>query len=511
MADDQTVSRTTLTGPVVTSLLALLAVAIHLATNGRYGFHQDEFYFIACGYHPALGYVDQPPMVPMIARLSMFLFGDSLRGLRFFPAIAHGVTILLTGLLTRRMGGGRFAQGLAALAVLVAPMWLRASNMLTIPAFEPLFWVLCAYLLVRIIQEDNPKLWLWIGVVAGIGLMNKDTMLFFGFGLVVAMVLTPLRKYFKSPWLYAGGAIAFLIVLPNIIWQMQNGWPTLIFLKGLNEGTMSQISVPEFIVGQVLYLLPFNAPLWLGGLLFLLFTRKGRPYRVFAFIYLAVAILLIVAKSKIYYLAPAYPMLFAGGAWGFEGFLNRKQLTWPRPATVAVLVIGGLIFAPLALPIFPIMTTDRYISAVSGGVIKNAYELTGDLHAEFGWPNLVKTVNEVYQNLPEDEKKKCVIWGRGYGEAGAVDYYGKQYGLPHAISTDMTYYLWGLPTDPTTTFITVAWPEKLLNRVFNDVKIAAVAKNKYTNPWRQKVPIAICRNPKKPLEEIWPRFRDWSD
>ena len=219
--------------------LALLKVLIHLPILGRYGYHHDELYFLACGQRLALGYVDHAPLVPWIARLADELFGQSLYGLRILAVLAGAGAVFLAGLLTRRLGGGRFAQLSACLSMLVAPVYLRSGNMLCLPAFEPLFWTAGFYLVARILQEDQPRLWPWVGLVVGVGLLNKHSMLFFALALVVALLLTPERRQFRSPWLYAGGAVATVVFLPNIVWQIANEWPTVEFLRHLNRETMA--------------------------------------------------------------------------------------------------------------------------------------------------------------------------------------------------------------------------------------------------------------------------------
>jgi len=262
---------------------ALLKVLIHLPVLTRYGYHHDEFYFIACGRHLSFGYVDHPPIVPWIARLAESLSGQSLFGLRTFSLLAGVVVILLTGLLAKRLGGGRFAQATACLSVIVAPVFLRTDNMFCIPAFEQPLWILCCYLLVRIVQERKPRLWIWFGLTAGLGLMVKHSMLFFGFGVAAALILTEQRRQFRSPWLYAGAGTAVLVFLPNLVWQAANGWPTVVFLRHLNQGTMSGISLLQFVSGQVLYLGPVTAPIWIAGLVYY-FSESGRPYRFLGWI-----------------------------------------------------------------------------------------------------------------------------------------------------------------------------------------------------------------------------------
>lgn len=305
--------------------LAIFKLFIHLPVLTRYGYHHDELYFIACGRHLSVGYVDHAPLVPWIAWLSTTLFGDSLFALRILATLSTAMTVFMVGLLVKRLGGGRFAQVAAGVGMIIAPVFLRTGNMLCLPAFEPLFWVLASYMVVRIIQENNPRLWLWVGIIVGAGMLNKHSMLFFGFGLVVGMLLTPMRKHFKSPWLYAGGGIALLIILPNLIWQITHGWPTLNFILNLKTGVMSGISAIQFLVGQFLYLHPFNAVLWISGLAFFLFHKTEKSYRILGWIWVSVFILLLVTKSKIYYLAPAYAAIIAGGGMAVERWVLKKE------------------------------------------------------------------------------------------------------------------------------------------------------------------------------------------
>ena len=509
MDNDRTAGSPFLTDWAILTYLALAKLLIHLSLNGRYGYHHDELYFIACGRHLSFGYVDHAPLVPWIARLSLSVFGHSLRGLRFLPALSGALTVFLTGMLVRRMGGRRFAQTVACIAVIIAPVFLRSGNVLAIPSFEPMYWVLASYLVVRIVQEDKPRLWLWVGLVVGVGLMNKHTMVFFGAALVAGLILTPSRKYFKSPWLWAGGALALLIFLPNILWQIANGWPTLEFVQALNAGTMSRIPLVEFLFGQVLYLHPVNAPVWLAGLCFFIFSKAGKPYRILGWIYVTVFVLLLVAKSKIYYLAPAYPALLAGGGLAIERFATRRQWDWLKPVTMAALAVGGMVFAPPALPILDIDTTDRYVRIATLGAIKNAYELTGDLHGQFGWEERVAAVAAVYDGLSAEEKAQCTVFAAWYGLAGAIDYFGDAYGLPNAISGHMTYYLWGPGEGPHETVIAVGIDSDSLARAFDDVQEAAVFSHPHINPWDNNLLIAVCRRPKQSLHTLWPRLRDW--
>jgi hypothetical protein len=428
--------------------------------------------------------------------------------LRILATLAGAAAIFLTGSLVRRMGGGRFAQTVACVAMLTAPVYLRTGNMLCIPAFEPLFWLIGAHLLIRIIQNDNPRLWPWIGLAAGLGLMNKHSMLFFGFGLTAGLVLTPLRKHFRSPWLYLAGILALLVFLPNLIWQVSNGWPTAEFLRSLNENVMGGISKIQFVAGQLLYLHPLNAIVWIWGLVFF-FRAAGKPYRIFGWMYVSVFAFLLVASSKIYYLAPAYPPLLAGGGIALERFASRRRAAWLKPATVGLIVLAGISMAPAALPYLSMDATDRFMDVVTFGAFENIYELTGDLHGMFGWPERIEVVTRVYNSLPPEERERTMLFAAGYGNAGAIDYLGKSRGLPNAVSFTQTYWMWGYPEDAVDTVIGVGFSTEFLDQIYDEVEVAASVELEDVNPYETPFVVTICRKPKISMEEVWPQVRPW--
>jgi hypothetical protein len=491
------------------AVFAALKVLMHLPFLSRYGYHHDELYFLDCGRHLAFGYVDHAPFVPWIARLADTLFGQSLVGLRIFSVGAEAAAVFVTGLLVLRLGGGGFGVFLACFSMMVAPEFVRPGIMLCMPAFGPIIWVSCAYLLVRIVQENNFRLWIWVGVLIGIGLMIKHSTLLLIFGLGVGILLTPLRNHLKTRWPYLGGIIAFLIFLPNIIWQMANHWPTVEFLRNLNAGTMSRISVVQFIAGQVLYLNPVTIPIWIGGLFFF-FSSKGKPYRILGWVYVSPFILLVLIKSKIYYLAPAYPALLAGGGVACEHFIVRRQWERAKPIIAGILILSLMAFSPILLPIFSIETTESYCTAMTFGAFKNVYEITGDLHGQFGWKERTEIVAKVYNTLSPRERDSTVIFGTWYGLAGAIDYFGGEYGLPKAVSGHMTYYLWGLPEKPITTVIVANAPsEKQLSEMFGDVTVGARTTLEHVNPWERQFTAAICRKPKMDIHELWPKLKNW--
>lgn len=494
--------------PLVPLGFALFKLLLHLPVLSRYGYHNDELYFIACGRHLDLGYVDHAPLVPWIASLATAVFGESLAGLRIFATLAGAASVFLVGLLARQLGGGRFAQSLACLAFLAAPVFLRTGNLFCIPAFEPLFWLGASCLIVLLAERDDPRLWVAVGLVVGLGLLNKHSMLFFAFGLAVGILATPLRRHLRTPWPWLATAAAFVAFLPNLAWQAAHGWPTYHFLLDLNRGTMAGIAAAQFVAGQFLYLGPASAWVWIAGLAFY-FSPAGRPYRALGWIWVAAFLVLLLAKSKIYYLAPAYPALLAAGAVASERWIARRGGRWLRPAAVAVVAVGGLALAPLSLPVLSIERTDRYVAAATFGAFENIHELTGDLHAMYGWPERVAAVERAYRSLPPETRERTVIWAAGYGTAGAIDHLGRERGLPYAVSLANSYWLWGLPEHPIDTVLLAGFGRATIERVCEEAEILERVELEHVAPGDREFLVAACRKPLRPLPEIWALNRPW--
>jgi hypothetical protein len=369
--------------------------------------------------------------------------------------------------------------------------------------------VACTLLLVRIVQDDNPWLWPWLGLIAGGGLLNKHSMLFFGFGLAVGLLATPLRRHLRAPWPWMGAGAALLIFLPNVVWQIQHGWPTASFLRDLNESVMAGVSKIQFVAGQLLYLNPFAAFVWIWGLVFL-FSKMGKPYRVLGLIWLSVFLLLLATDSKIYYLSPAYPPIVAAGGVAIERWIAKGQRRERlKPLFVALLLTGGILFAPLSLPFLSIRNTDRFVETVTFGAMGNIYELTGDLHGMFGWPERVEAVAEVWAQVPAHERPRTVLFAAGYGNAGAIDFLGRKRGLPPAVSLSQTYWMWGLPEGPIETTIAVGFRPETLEKIWERVEVVRSVDLEDVHPSDTPFTVAICREPKLPLNDLWARNRPW--
>jgi 4-amino-4-deoxy-L-arabinose transferase-like glycosyltransferase len=495
--------------PAIVACIACLKLFIHFYFNAfsYYGYLRDELYFIDAGKHLDWGYVDVGPLTIWLGRLSRELLGDSVFALRFFPAIAGALTVVMVGLMARELGGGRFAQGLAALAVLVAPVWLGAQNMLCLPASEPLWWGLCACFLIRIIKTGNTRLWLAFGVCVGIGLLNKPSMLFLAGAVVAGLLLTPQREYLFDRWAFTGGIVALVIVAPYLAWQIAHGWPTIEFLSGMKHMVTSQIPSLVFVLGQVFYLHPLNFPIWLAGLGWFFFAKEAKSFRVFGWVYVVILLFLLIVKSKIYYFAPVYPILLAGGAVGIERWARQRRLGWLKVALPALLVAGGVLIAPVVLPVLPLEKTDAYITAATGGLLKNAWEITSTFHDEQGWENQARVVAEVFRGLSPEEQAECNIFAGNFGEAGAIAYYGPALGLPAVYSSHQNYYFWGPPAKSGNLAIVFGVRPEVLRQYFGEIQQAATITSREAVPFEQDVPVYICRKPITDLKDVWPKLR----
>jgi hypothetical protein len=498
-------------GTALVLVLAAATVLLHLLTNTRYNFFRDELYYIACGEHLAWGYVDHPPFVALLAKLSRTLFGDSLGGLRLLPALAGGAVVWLAGLMARDLGGGRTARGLAALGVIVAPVYLEGFTLFTMNAFDVLFWALILWIAIRILAGGTPKAWLVLGLVAGVGLLNKHSVLFVLAGLFAGLLLTPARRHLRTPWPWLGGAIALAIVAPHLVWQAQHGWPTLEFMSNARRLKNAPIAPPGFLAEQIKIMLPLTAPVWIAGLGWMLGARAGRPFRAIAWAYLAILALFIVTQAKPYYLVPFYPVLLAAGAVAVEGLVRAPRWSWLRAAIPAVWIAGGSGVAPIVLPVLPPERLERYMRSLhlqeSMSERHRPPRLTQTFADEFGWEEMVAKIARAYQSLTPAERARCGIFANNYGEAGAIDFYGGKYGLPRAVSGHNNYFLWGPGSRPVDIVITIGETREDVEQTFRSVVEVDRTRNEWCMPYEDDRPIFIGRGPKSRLLDVWPRCK----
>jgi hypothetical protein len=500
--------------PAIVVCLAAAKLLLHLLTASNYGLFVDELYFMACGQHLAWGYVDQPPLVALLAWVARALFGTSVFGIHVVPALAGAGLVALTGLLVHELGGRRLAQLLAGLAILAASVYLTIHSYLSMNAVEPLIWTGCAYLLVRMIRTGNTRLWVLFGVLAGLGLLNKSTMAMFGLGIVTGLALSPARKLMANRWFLLGGAIAFLIFLPNLIWMMVHDFPMLELQANIRRSGRNVSLTPlQFILEQAVLTNPITLPLWLAGLGAFFFQREMKAYQVLGWSYLVVLGILLAVQGRSYYLAPAYPVLFAGGAVSLERWLRSPGWRWLRPAYSGVLVAGGAIMAPFFLPVLPPETFIRYSERLPFEQLKIETFATGKLPQlfadRFGWPEMAQTTAQVFHALSPEEQSKAAILAGNYGQAGAIDLYGPPLGLPAAISGHQNYYYWGPRDYSGEIVIALGMDLYQLQARFGDVRQAAYVRHPYAMPY-ENFAVYVCREPKQSLAEMWPNLKNWN-
>ena len=496
----------------VLSAIALGDLALHLVLSGRYGYWIDELYFIACGEHLAWGYVDHPPLIAAVAAFARWAVSDSLFGIRLFPALAGAALVFLTGWMARELGGGRRAQVTAAVAALAAPVFAAFSGLLTMNAFEPLFWMGCAYLAIVIARRRRPVLWLPFGALVGLGVLNKHSMAFFALALIGGLLLTHQRRILRDRWLWAGGMVALIIVLPHVVWQIAHDWPTLELLANARRYQHEPVTPLQFVWGQMQIMQPLAFPLWAAGLYFLLADRRAADVRFLGWAFVLQFAAFLAMQAKTYYLAPAYPMLFAAGGVVVED-LGRAR-PWVVWTAIAVLAIGGLITAPYAMPILPVAVLPTYLQLLGMKEVRPETRAMGDvpqlLADMLGWEELVAEVARVYRALPPGERERAVLWGRDYGAAGAVDYFGPRYALPKAISGMQNYYLWGPGDRSGDVMIAIGFEAADLSPWFERIEQSGEVRCRYCMPDRQLQRIYVCHGLKLPLAQFWPLVKCWT-
>jgi hypothetical protein len=499
--------------PAIIAYLALVRIILYFFSGPHYGYFRDELYYLACGQYPAWGYVDQPPLIAWIAWLLQHTIGVSLWALRLLPALADTATIVLAGLLARELGGRRWAIFLASLAALMAPVSLAMSQLFTMNAFDPLLWTAIAYLVVLIAKGGRQSLWLAVGALAGIAILNKYGILFWLLGMVLGICLTPLRQSLRYRWFWLGSLLAAAIALPNFLWQWLHQFPFLQLMHNIRQNGRD-ISLPPlpYLLAQA-QMLGFVAAILVPFALLFFFSPRGRSYRVLGWAYLVFLAEMMFLHGKMYYVAPVYPALFAAGAVWLEGATRRKLWIWAKPACAAALIAIGSISAPTYLPILPVPQFLAYERAL--GIEQQKFEhnqqgVLPQLYADmFGWQQVAQTVAAYYSTLSPEEQRKTAIFANNYGDAGAIDFFGPQYGLPRPIGNHQNYWIWG-PREYTGESIIVLGEGNEHNMQKNCASYSIIGNTTHPlsrpDEWH---PIYHCRGFKWNLQEHWPQMKHW--
>lgn len=486
-------------------LIALATILLHALTNSRYGFHRDELATVDDARYLAWGYIAYPPLTPFIARIAFTLFGPSLVGLRFFASLAQGIAIVLAGCMARELGGKRTAQVAAALATAIAPVSMAAGALFQYVTFDYLWWVLAAYLTIRLLKSENSRCWLGIGAAIGFGMLTKYTMAFLAVGIAVGVLLTPARRYLKSPWLWGGVALSLAIFLPNAIWQTQHNFISLDFLSSIHTRDIRIGRTKNFLIEQLFVPAnPATIVLWVAGLRYY-FSKQGRRYRTVGWMFVVTFLLFFVSRGRSYYMAPAYPMLLAAGALAWEtelAGLTAGRARVQRAIGWSAIGLGAVLTIALVVPIPPVGSAWWNLSN----------KVQDDWREEVGWQDLVREVATVRDSLPPQERANVTLLAGNYGEAGAIDLYGGAYGLPKAISGTNSYWLRGYGDPPPQTLIVTGVSREYLERHFESCELAGHVSNRYgvlNEESREHPDIFVCRRLREPWPVFWMDFKNY--
>lgn len=494
---------------VDTNVLLLMGFALfllHMFTNHQYGFHQDEMVVLDNANNLDWGFVEYPPLTPFLARIELTLFGLSLVSARTFAALAHSIVMVLAGLMARELGGRRMTQVLAALVSAIAPIALIQGSLIQYVTFDFLWSVLIAYLMIRLLKSENPRGWLAIGSVIGLGMMTKYTMVMFVSGLVGGVLLTDARRYLRSPWLWGGVGLSLLIFLPNLLWQIPHDFISLEFLSSIHARDVEIGRADGYVMEQFLLCSnPLTILFWMAGLYFYFGTQAGKPYRAIGWMYVVPFLIYLFTRGRSYYLAPAYPMLIAAGAVAWQTWLEKLSMQKARIAlrtTWIFVAVGTVVGGALSLPVAPINSP--------------LWNITSEVHDIFteqvGWHEMIQTVAGIYDNLTNEEKARAGILAGENDEAAALNLYGGEYELPRAISGSDTFWLRGYGNPPPEILIVVGFSQEGVNSLFERCTVAGTITNLYgvNNDLRNPPDIFVCRIPRLPWDELWGSLQRFS-
>lgn len=488
-------------------IAALLTLVLHLAGNPHYGFFRDEIYFIICGFRPDVGYVDQPSLVPLLAAFSQ-TFGLSLFALRAIPAVFAALATYVAGRFAIELGGGRFAIVIAALVTTFAPEMLAFGSRLSPDTIEMAAWPLMALLAYRITRGADPRWWLALGLLTAFAAWGKYSVAFFAAALVIGLLLTPQRSTLRTPWFGCAVALCAVLVAPNLWWQWHYNFPMLQLLH--NDYGKFMLKWPPFPLQQIMVMSPLLSIVWLIGLGWLFANARTR---FLAYTYVALIAMMWAGDAKAYYPAAAYPYLIAAGAVPIERWTGMRQ-GW-RIAITAVIVAFAIPSTPFVLPVVPMQTYIKY-QVLLGNVFHIGFHI-GDApnstpiqyYADMtGWPELERRVARIYRGLPPAERARAAIYAHNFGEAGAIDLYGRRDGLPPALSGNNTYWLWGTHGFDGSVVVDVNGRELL--RYYRSVTRVGTFHNPLAMPYENDLPLWILRDPRQPLSAIWPHLKNYS-
>ncbi len=501
-------------GTLILLFIILLSLIISLLPI-HYGYFGDELYYIALSKNIAFGYVDVPPLMPFFLAIFRFLFGDSLFAIHLLAAITGIITLIITSITVKKMGGGLFAQSLALIALVLSPMYVSHASLLTYDCFNNLFWVLAIYFIVLLLLSENKKYWIYFGVAAGFGLLSKFDILWLGAGLTVALLFVSQRKYFRCYQFWLGGVIALLIASPYLIWIATHDFLTIEYFAGYSKAlaysSTGVFGFWQFIKDQIIVMNPLSFPIWAAGLYYFIFNKTGRRFRLIGLTYIFILILCLITHVKFYFITPFYFVLLAGGSIFLEKMLKPSLKT----IYFILIIATGLMLVPYMRPVLPPNLAGKYIKFLGKAELTIKYDTPTILPQwfadTFGWKEMTADVAQVYYSLPPDERAKTVILTRSYSQASAIYFYSKMYKLPIPISGHDQYYVWG-PRNLAigSNVIIVGYDAQALKSIkglFAEVSVVGKTYNKYTMTYNNK-PIYLGKGFKKPVKSFWIQMKN---
>lgn len=487
--------------------IILLAIAgamtlLHLLTDNRYGFHRDELQFLSDARHLDWGFVAYPPFTPFVERIGIALFGISMVGLRLFSVLAQAVAIVIGGLMARELGGKRVAQVTSALCVAFLPVSIFEGTEFQYTSFDFLWWVLIAYFVIRLLNSENPRWWLPIGITVGLGLETKYSIVFYIAGILAGVAFTPARRFARSAWFWGGIAVALLIFLPNLVWLIRHDFISYQFLQHIHARDVAIGRAAGYWRDQFLICMNIAAaPLCLIGLAGFAVNRR---YRMLAWMYAVPVTIFWISKGRGYYTAGVYPMLSAMGSVMAARWLAHR----PKPARRAIEIAWGAAFAAVSVYVCALLIP----LANSGPLRQFALAHNGDMREEIGWDELVRTVAGIRDSLPPEQRANFAITTGNYGEYGAIDILGPAYGLPQPFGTTNSEWLRGYPPPATSTYIVIGLSREQADGIFTGCRLAGHNGNSQGVRNEESLyhpDIFLCGPAREPWPQFWSNHKDF--
>ncbi len=489
-------------------LFFFIKLLIHLLTSNLYSLHRDEFLYLTMGDHLSIGYLEIPPSLAVFSWIVTHILGGSEFTVRIIPALLGALTVFFTGLITKEFGGKKMAQILACSAVIISPAFLRINQLFQPVSFNVFYWVLLSWIIIRFLKSENKKLLIYFGVIAGLSLLNKYSVGVYLLAVLAGILLSPHRILYKSKEIYLAIAIATLIFLPNLIWQIVHNLPLVSHIEELSRTQLVNVRPAGFLLEQFFLNSP-NVLIWIFGLYFLLFTNRGKSFRILGYMYIFIIIFLLLFSGKGYYSMGAYPMLIAAGACYWEKLSDSWNTKWVPVLILVFMIISILPVLPISLPVLKIDKLIKYGEKAKKIGLESAFrwetgivhDLPQDFADMFGWKELAGIVEKTYFELTPEERNKCLIYAENYGQAGAVDYYGKKSSLPEVVSFNSSYLLWAPDSVNIDILIYINDDTTNVAELFQEVKLMGQIENHYAR--ENGTPVYLCKYTKTDFQKFY--------